>query len=377
MMPPAGPEMPDVPEASGIRGAGRFAPTPTGRLHLGNARTALLAWLSARSQGLRNVLRIEDLDPVAFRAEMLESQYADLDWLGLTYDEEPRRGGPYGPYRQMERHATYDEALRVLGRQGLLYPCYCSRKEVLAASRAPHAGDEGPVYPGTCRPSRPVLLDDLDAPPRLSSGPARDRRPSLRLDVAGALKALRESAGAGDAGDATELHDALSGPIQVDFVRDVGDFVVRRVDGIASYQIACAWDDAAMHCAEVVRGSDLLRSALRQWLLLRLWKLPIPRYAHVGLVVDARGRRLAKRDGDIALQTLREAGVESGEVIRLLARLSGLPDSGELDLLTEALHRAPLNANDVRLPDRLPFCVREEPGQSRAAMPDDQPKREE
>jgi glutamyl-tRNA synthetase len=318
------------------RGAGRFAPTPTGLLHIGNARTALLAWLAARRAGLRQILRVEDLDPVAMRPEILRSQYDDLDWLGLEYDEEPRRGGPHGPYRQSERHSLYDAALAELDALGLLYPCWCSRKEVLAASRAPHASDEGPVYPGTCRPRAPAPLGDLSALPERGG-----RKPSVRLDVARALAHL----------GLTEVAwtDRAAGLQRFDLRASQGDFVVRRTDGIASYQIACAWDDAAMGCTQVVRGEDLLPSAARQWLLLRLWDLPVPEYAHVGLVTDAEGRRLSKRDGDTALAHMREHGRAASDVLRQLARMSGLPDTADLDALTEAFALEALTAEARRL----------------------------
>lgn len=305
------------------RGAGRFAPTPTGRLHLGNARTALLAWLDARKLGLRTVLRVEDLDPAAIPPGCLEGQYADLDWLGLAFDEEPRRGGPVGPYRQSERARLYREALQALDAKGLLYPCWCSRREVHDAARAPHASDEGPVYARTCAPPTPRPIGDLDAVPR-----RRGREAALRLDVAAAL--------GGDADIAFD--DAIAGPQRFALVAAMGDFIVRRRDGVAAYQLACAWDDAAMGCTRVLRGADLLPSTARQGLLLRALGLPTPVWAHAGLVVDATGQRLAKRDDAIALEGLRAAGVAASDVRRLLARLSGLPDTGDLDLLTEAFH---------------------------------------
>ena len=310
-----------------LRGAGRFAPTPTGRLHLGNARTALLAWLAARRAGLRNVLRVEDLDPKAIPAGILEGQYADLDWLGLRYDEGPRVGGPVGPYRQSERFPLYAAALRGLNDRGLLYPCWCSRREVRDAARAPHADDEGPVYAGTCKPAVGGPLD-LDALPE-----RRGRVPALRVDVAAAT----------GAGTAVVFDDRLAGPQRF----ELSDFVVRRVDGVAAYQLACAWDDAAMGCTQVLRGADLLPSTARQVLLLRVLGLPEPEYAHAGLVRAADGRRLAKRDADIALTTARERGDSASGTVRRLARWSGLPDTGDLDLLTEAFDLDAVDPADV------------------------------
>ncbi len=319
-----------------MTGAGRFAPTPTGRLHLGNARTALLAWLAARKAGLRNVLRVEDLDPSAIPEGCLEGQYADLDWMGLVYDESPLRGGPVGPYRQSERGEQYQDALRRLDDLGLLYPCWCSRREVREAARAPHASDEGPVYAGRCRPARRASLGALDALPE-----RRGRRPALRIDVAAVLREL--------GAPHVRFRDRVAGPVEHDLVGGMGDFVVRRVDGVAAYQLACAWDDAAMGCVQVLRGNDLLPSTTRQLLLLRVLGLPEPEYAHVGLVNDAEGRRLSKRDGDIALETGRLAGEPGSELVRLLAGLSGLPDTGDLDLLTEAFDLDALHAGDVRV----------------------------
>jgi len=316
-----------------VRGAGRFAPTPTGRLHLGNARTALLAWLAARKAGLRNVLRVEDLDPRAIPAGCLEGQYADLDWLGLRYDEGPRRGGPRGPYRQSERFGLYAEILRELDELGLLYPCWCSRREVREAALAPHAGDEGPVYAGTCRPE---LVRPLGALGTLAE--RRGRRPALRLDVAGALARLGVAA--------VRFTDAIAGPQRF----DVDDFVVRRVDGVAAYQLACATDDAAMGCSQVLRGADLLPSTARQLLLLRVLGRGEPTYAHAGLVRAPDGRRLAKRDDDIALATHRLAGEEGAATLRRLTRISGLPDTADLDLLTEAFELSRVEREDVQLP---------------------------
>lgn len=320
-------------------GAGRFAPTPTGPLHLGNMRTALLSWLWARREGLRNILRVEDLDPRAIPPGCLEGQYADLEWLGLTYDESPLAGGPVGPYRQSQRGALYGEALDELNARGLLYPCWCSRKEVQRASRAPHASDEGPVYPGTCRASTPrgQPLPDLDELPI-----RRDRKPALRLDVDLALHAL------GVEGDLS-VDDLIAGEAAYDVRRRMGDFVVRRVDGVAAYQLACALDDHLMGCTQVLRGADLLPSTARQIIILGALGHPRPRYAHPGLVQDAAGQRLAKRDEAIGITALRAAGVAPEEIVSTLAEISGLPPTADLDHLTEAFSLARLPPGPVRL----------------------------
>ncbi|MEE2786925.1 MAG: tRNA glutamyl-Q(34) synthetase GluQRS [Myxococcota bacterium] len=320
-----------------IAAAGRFAPTPTGRLHLGNARTALLAWLSARSSGLRTILRVDDLDLAAMPKGCLQQQYADLDWLGLRFDEGPRVGGPRGPYRQSQRYALYGQTLQTLNERGLIYPCWCSRKEVQLAAAAPHASDEGPVYPGTCRPATTTTIDDLASLPV-----KRGRTPSLRINVAAAMAQL------GD--ERLEFNDRVMGPQSYAMARMIGDFVVQRVDGLAAYQVACSVDDAAMVCGEVIRGLDLLPSTARQLLILRSLGLSEPDYGHVGLVVDHRGERLAKRNDAIALCELRKNGVTSDQVIRLLARLSGLPDTACLETLTNAFNPSTLTAQEVSLP---------------------------
>ena len=324
-------QWPNLPSAS------RFAPTPTGNLHLGNARTALLAWLAGRSAGLRNVLRIEDLDPRAMPPGCLENQLADLTWLGLTYDEGLLEGGPAGPYRQSQRAGLHLDALNHLNQLGVLYPCWCSRKEVRAAHRAPHASDEGPVYTGTHRPQRPVVWEDLDDLPT-----ELGRRPALRLNVDLALATLGE--------DAIRFDDAIAGPQRFDLRETMGDFVVRRVDGIVAYQVACAIDDVLMGCRLVLRGSDLLASTARQILILRLLDLEVPQYAHAGLVTDHQGQRLAKRDGAIALRTLRANGVEAAVVRAHLAEISGLPFAGDLPFLAATFDLKRVPAGSVALP---------------------------
>lgn len=329
------------------RGAGRFAPTPTGPLHLGNLRTALLDWLNARASGLRTVLRIEDLDPSTIPAGCLEDQLADLKWLGLHYDEGPETGGPVGPYRQSERADLYAQALHTLDAHGLLYPCWCSRREVREAARAPHASDEGPVYAGTCRPLTPRgaplgLADQGEA----ALETRRGRRPALRLDVGLVLDAM----GLPGPEDRLTFTDQVAGPQRFDVRGGMGDFVVRRVDGIAAYQLACALDDHLMGCTVVLRGADLLPSAARQIMVLHALGKPQPAYAHVGLVTDPHGQRLAKRDRAIGATALREAGISAGQILKLLARLSGLPVTDDLDALTAAFDRTRLSAGPVSMP---------------------------
>jgi len=283
---------------------GRFAPTPTGAMHLGNARTALLAWLSARSRGGAVVMRVEDADRPRARAGMEERILAELRWLGLDWDEGPDVGGARGPYRQSERLPRYRAALERLAAAGLAYPCFCSRAEVAAASQAPHGpGDDGPRYPGTCR--------DLGEQERAARGAIR--KPAWRLRVAGG----------------EELFDDLvRGAQRTDVAAEVGDFVVMRADGVPAYQLAVVVDDAEMAIDEVVRGDDLLPSTARQLLLYRALGARPPAFAHVPLVVGPDGERLAKRHGALSVGELRERGADPRAVVGLLAALSGLSPPG-------------------------------------------------
>jgi len=274
----------------------RLAPSPTGLLHLGNARTFLVNWWMARAAGGEVVLRIEDLDRSRVKDGFVERQIEDLEWLGLDWDE--------GPVTQSARTDTYAAAFETLREQGRAYPCACSRREIRAAAAAPHASDEGPSYPGTCRGR---FADEDEA--RVAAG----RRPAWRFVV--------------DPGEVA-FDDRCRGPISLDPAVVGGDFVLRTVDEVWSYQLAVAVDDAAMGITEVVRGDDLVSSTPRQIILLRALSLPAPRYTHLPLVLDANGERMAKRRGDTELTTLRERGVPADEVVAFLARRSGVPDVG-------------------------------------------------
>lgn len=283
---------------------GRFAPTPSGLMHVGNARTALLAWLQARSAGGAFLMRMEDVDTARSRKELAEQALSDLRWLGLDWDEGPDVGGPYGPYTQSERFAMYEEALAVLERTGRLYPCYCSRAELAAVASAPHGlGSEGPAYAGTCR--------SLTAEQRAER--SLRKQPSLRF----AVDPL-----------AVSFDDAISGP-QAFAPEAGGDFVVKRADGMISYQLAVVVDDAAMGITDVLRGADLLDSTPRQLQLYAALGLQPPRFAHVPLLFGTDGKRLAKRHGSISLAALREAGTPPEKVVGWLAALSGLTESAE------------------------------------------------
>jgi glutamyl-tRNA synthetase len=268
--------MPMVRTMSGLV-RGRYAPSPTGDLHLGNLRTALLAWLFARISGGQFVLRIEDLDRPRVRPGSTERMLDDLRWLGLDWDEGPDIGGPYAPYTQSERQSTYNFYLQRLLDAGLVYPCYCSRAEIARVASAPHA-DEGPRYPGTCR--------NLTQEQRRHHK-ANNRRPSLRFRV--------------DDDRIVSFTDMLAGPIRQHVQQAIGDFIVCRSDGIFAYQFAVVVDDALMHINQVVRGADLLNSTARQILLYEALGFPIPTFAHVPLILDEQGKRLSKRQESTGL----------------------------------------------------------------------------
>ena len=287
---------------------GRYAPSPTGGLHLGNARTALLAWLQVRAAHGTLVMRIEDLD----RAREVKGASAglldDLTWLGLDWDEGPSPlGGPHAPYLQSERSAIFEAALATLSAKGLLYECFCSRKEIAATASAPHGpSDDGPRYPGTCS--------------RLTLEEREERR------AAGRLPALRFRVPLGP----LTFTDGVHGAVTLDASAEIGDFVVRRADGIHSYQLACAVDDAEMEITDVLRGDDLLSSTPRQLLLLRALERKAPSYSHVPLLLGGDGLRLSKRAGDVTLGALRQRGVSPSRLVAALARSSGLTDAQEI-----------------------------------------------
>lgn len=264
---------------------GRLAPSPTGAQHVGNARTYLIAWLSARSRGGRVLLRMEDIDSPRVKPEAADQARADLRWLGLDCDDEP--------VVQSQRLAHYESALGRLQERELVYPCTCSRTDVTRAASAPHQEHEGPVYPGTCAH-------------RCSADAARfDEQPyAWRFRVGN---------------DSPSFVDRFRGPTQLDLRQMGGDFVVWKSAGAPAYQLAVVVDDAAFGITEVVRGDDLVPSTPRQLLLYQALGLRPPQFVHVPLVVGSDGRRLAKRHGDTRLATLRAAGVKAESLLGLLA----------------------------------------------------------
>ena len=330
------PKRPAAPQ----RVVGRFAPTPSGRMHLGNVASCLVAWLSARAADGRMVLRIEDLDPRAQSREAAELIMDDLRWLGLDWDE--------GPYWQSERGEAYEAAIERLGGSGvragssglgLTYPCFCTRSELHAAS-APHASDGTYVYAGTCR--------------GLGAGEvarrAKTRAPATRLRVPST----------DEPGGIVEFDDLAYGHVREDLARECGDFLVRRSDGVVAYQLAVVVDDGEMGVTQVVRGHDLLGSVARQVYLQRLLGYAQPGYGHVPLLVAPDGRRLSKREHDLDLGALRERYAGPEPLLGAIASHLGLAEPGEpvsADTLvgrfsweTIAAHRGDIVVGDGFLP---------------------------
>ena len=268
---------------------GRFAPSPSGRMHLGNLWSCLLAWLSAKSAGGEMVLRLENLDPDRCKEVYCRQVMEDLEWLGLDWVGEP--------VWQSDRTEAYAEAFRQLEQRDLIYPCYCTRAERLAAS-APHRSDGVSIYDGRCRRLTQAEREEL----------ARTRRPAWRIQA--------------PEGERT-FTDLLQGTYTEDIARDCGDFILRRSDGVYAYQLAVVVDDAMMGVNQVVRGSDLLDSTPRQMWLQQELGYEHPEYGHVPLLLSETGRRLAKRDRDQELGQLRAQYTAPG-LVGILAHAAGL-----------------------------------------------------
>lgn len=308
---------------------GRYAPSPSGRMHLGNLCCCLLAWLSARRQGGRIVLRVEDLDPQRCPRKFADLLEEDLAWLGIPADEGGAAGGPHSPYYQSERTPLYEAAFARLAEKGLLYPCFCSRNELHAAS-APHLADGQVVYPGTCRNLTPAEVAEK----------GKTRRPAWRVRVPD---------------EEIAFIDRHLGPQRQNLARECGDFILRRSDGVFAYQLAVVVDDAAMGVTEVVRGRDLLSSTARQIWLYRELGLQAPAFAHAPLLLASDGRRLSKRDGDVSLEQLQRRYTPA-EVIGKLAWLCGLqpaPDPRRAEELIETFSWETVPQGDLCIPDGL------------------------
>jgi glutamyl-tRNA synthetase len=306
---------------------GRYAPSPTGMIHVGNARTALAAWLSVRSRGGTFVYRLEDLDPPRVVPGMAEAQREDLLWLGLDWDEGPDVGGPHAPYSQSERSSYYEDALRTLAAAGRLFPCRLSRRDLQAMASAPHGGEEAP-YPASLRPGDP--------------GPDWFERLRKAERPDAAIRFLVHDR-------PVSFVDRICGPVTERVDLTVGDFVLKRRDGLYAYQLAVVVDDLRMGIDDVVRGADLLASTARQIQLLEALGGTPPAYAHIPLVVNTQGGKLSKRDQGITLRSLREAGVPSEALVGSLGLLDR-PEPCRPAELIPAFSWERIRREDWRLP---------------------------
>lgn len=274
---------------------GRIAPSPTGLLHVGHACTFWIAYRRALEHRGALVFRNEDLDPQRSRPDFAKAMIEDLQWLGLHWQEGPDLGGPFAPYEQRRRREVYLDAWRKLRDGGFIYPCSCSRKDLLASAAAPNEGDDEPLYPGRCR-CRISEARSYETPQGVN----------WRFLVPD--------------GEAIAFEDLHQGAQSFVAGRDFGDFVVWRRDDVPAYQLAVVADDAAMQITEVVRGADLLKSTARQLLLIRALPLAIPAYYHCDLIRDQSGMRLAKRHDALSLRALREQGYTPREVLAMCSR---------------------------------------------------------
>jgi glutamyl/glutaminyl-tRNA synthetase len=310
---------------------GRLAPSPTGLLHVGHARTFWTAAQRAAQHDGQLILRNEDLDPHRCKPEFVRAMYEDLHWLGISWTEGPDRSGPFAPYSQSERRPHYLAAWQTLRASGSIYPCTCSRKDVAQSASAPHENDsdDDPIYPGHCRPKAVPsstgdhlnscgdgrLVRPAEAKPRGTHPDSRESEPiSTNLDPAFTDPKSANWRFRVPDNEPVHFTDLHLGPQLLTAGRDFGDFIVWRRDHVPAYQLAVVVDDAAMQITEVVRGADLLKSTARQILLCRALGLPIPNYYHCDLVRDESGVRLAKRHDALSIRRLRESGCTPEQV---------------------------------------------------------------
>ncbi len=291
-------QQPVIDKNEGEMVVGRFAPSPSGRMHLGNVYTAVMSWLSAKSKGGHWILRIEDLDPQRSKLEHARMIEDDLCWLGLEWDEGGLDNiGPNGPYSQSLRGEVYAEGLRRLEATGLTYRCRCRRADILA-TQAPHESDGRVIYKGTCRPPRLGGTAEVPA----------DTPAATRLFVPDKV---------------VKFTDQVCGPQKVNLAERCGDFILRRADGAWAYQLAVVLDDALMGVTEVVRGNDLLLSAAQQIYLYELLGFPVPEFAHLPLICNEQGVRLSKRDSSMGMDALRATHTPE-QLLGRIAHLAGL-----------------------------------------------------
>ncbi|MCY3769824.1 MAG: tRNA glutamyl-Q(34) synthetase GluQRS [Gammaproteobacteria bacterium] len=288
----------------GSAACGRYAPSPTGRLHLGNLQTALLAWLQARLMGGRFILRMDDLDQPRIRPGAQQQILEDLAWMGLDWDEGPDVGGANGPYLQSQRTRYYAQALDTLGKHKKIFACFCSRKDIALAVGAPHPGDRNQPYPGTCRANL--------YPGGHQTANPDDKKPLSWRYCVGDRKIV--------------FDDLVCGRQEQDLATDAGDFVVKRKDGQFAYQLTTVVDDGLMGVSDVVRGADLLSSTHRQIALISDLGFSKPRFWHMPLVYDFRNRRMSKRDGSDSLEQWQSAGKTAPQLIGEFAYPLGLID---------------------------------------------------
>ncbi len=310
---------------------GRFAPTPSGELHIGNALSALASWLQIRQANGEFALRIEDIDKPRSRPEFAAQGVDDLLWLGIDWDEGPDKGGRFAPYVQSEREERYHAALEQLRAAGKVYPCYCSRSELASIASAPHGlSSEGAAYPGLCR--------HLTAEEQFQK--EAKKTPAIRFIMPH---------------EPIAFQDGVAGWVQYDGDA-LGDFVVKRADEMFSYQLAVTVDDSAMGITDVLRGADLLDSTPRQLALYEALGQQPPSFAHIPLVVDESGERLSKRDKSLTLASLRQAGVKPERLTGALAHMAGWTERLEPATareLIKAYHPPRIPGSGIVLTERI------------------------